>query len=141
MSLYAQGVIRVLTDLDVKYFDSGSSVVKFLGGLNEGKDRDGNYINNAIEVEVWNKTGEVVINYCPKGSNLFISGNIRQEEWEDKTTGAKRRKHVLKAARVELLPKAGDGDGNGSAAHAAAAPSTPGFTRQEEPLDPDLIPF
>ncbi len=124
MSLYAQGVVRVLTDPDVKYFDSGSSVVKFLGGLSEGKDKDGNYINNAIEVEVWNKTGEVVVNYCPKGSSLFASGNIRQEEWEDKDTGAKRRKHVFKAGRIELLPRAGDGDGAAAPPAGAAPPSS-----------------
>lgn len=140
MSLYAQGVVRVLTDPDAKYFESGSSVVKFLGGLNEGKDKDGNYINNAIEVEAWNKTVEVIVNYCPKGSSVFVSGNIRQEEWEDKDTGAKRRKHVLKAGRIELLPRTTDGDGNGNGA-APMAPSTPGFARKEEPLDPDSIPF
>lgn len=123
MSLYAQGVVRVLTDPDAKYFDSGMSVVKFLGGLNEGKDKDGNYINNSIEVEAWNKTGEVIVNYCPKGSNVFVSGNIRQEEWDDKDTGTKRRKHVLKAGRIELLPKSGDGNGEAPAA-AAAAPTT-----------------
>lgn len=139
MSLYAQGVVRVITDPDAKYFESGFSVVKFLGGLNEGKDKDGNYISNAIEVEAWNKTGEVIINYCPKGSSVFVSGNIRQEEWEDKETGAKRRKHVLKAGRIELLPKAGDGGGAASAAEAsplAAAPLT------AAPLaDTDEIPF
>lgn len=130
MSLYAQGVVRVLTDPDAKYFDSGLSVVKFLGGLNEGKDKDGNYINNSIEVEAWNKTGEVIVNYCPKGSNVFVSGNIRQEEWDDKDTGAKRRKHVLKAGRVELLPKAGDGAAPAAAPAAAAA----------QPSD-EFIPF
>ena len=133
MSLYAQGNVRVLTDPDVKYFESGSSVVKFLGGLNEGKDKDGNYINNSIEVEVWNKTGDVIINYCPKGSSVFISGNVRQEEWDDKDTGAKRRKHVLKAGRVELLPRAGDGQGGGATGSPmAAAPSK---------VDSDEIPF
>lgn len=118
MSLYAQGIVRVLTDPDAKYLETGSSVVKFLGGLSEGKDKSGNYINNSIEVEAWNKTGEVVINYCPKGSSLMVTGNIRMEEWEDKDTGAKRRKHVLKAGRIELLPRGGD-------APAAAATASP----------------
>jgi single-strand DNA-binding protein len=121
MSLYAQGVVRVLTDPDAKYFESGTSVVKFLGGLNEGKDKEGNYINNSIEVEAWNKTAQVVIDYCPKGSNLFVSGNIRQEEWDDKETGAKRRKHVLKVGRIELLPR--NGEANGAAPAAAPAPA------------------
>ena len=139
MSLYAQGVVRVLTDPDARYFDSGKSVVKFLGGLSEGKDKDGNYINNSIEVEVWNQTGEVIINYCPKGSSVFVSGNIRQEEWDDKDTGAKRRKHVLKAGRIELLPKANETDPAAAAAPApAAAAATPVAAVQ---VDVDDIPF
>ena len=135
MSLYAQGVVRVLTDPDVKYFESGKSVVKFLGGLSEGKDKNGNYIQNSIEVEAWDKTGEVIVNYAPKGSNVLVSGNVRQEEWDDKETGVKRRKHVLKAARIELLPRAGDG--NGATAPAAASP----FGAAPDPIDPDSIPF
>ena len=127
MSLYASGNVRVLTDPDVKFFDSGLSVVKFLGGLNEGKDKDGNYINNSIEVEAWNKTGEVIVNYAPKGSTIFVSGNIRQEEWDDKDTGAKRRKHVLKAGRIELLPKSGDGTAASASAPDAAAPLPAGI--------------
>ena len=127
MSLYASGNVRVLTDPDVKFFDSGMSVVKFLGGLNEGKDKDGNYINNSIEVEAWNKTGEVIVNYAPKGTTIFVSGNIRQEEWDDKDTGAKRRKHVLKAGRIELLPKGGDGAAAPASTPDAAAPLPAGI--------------
>lgn len=136
MSLYAQGNVRVLTDPDIKYFESGTSVAKFLGGLNEGKDKDGNYINNAIEVEAWNKTAEVIINYAPKGSSIFVSGNIRQEEWEDKDTGAKRRKHVLKAGRIELLPRQGDAPTGAPAAApaAAASPLGGGFDESEIPF-------
>lgn len=137
MSLYAQGVVRVLTDPDAKFFESGSSVVKFLGGLNEGKDKDGNYINNAIEVEAWNKTGDVIVNYAPKGSNIFVSGNIRREEWEDKDTGMKRRKHVLKAGRIELLPRQGDTPAGAPAAAPAAAGSPLGGAFAES----DEIPF
>lgn len=133
MSLYAQGVVRVLTDPDTKFFESGSSVVKFLGGLNEGKDKDGNYINNSIEIEAWNKNGEVIINYAPKGSSLFVSGNIRQEEWDDKDTGAKRRKHVFKAGRVELLPRSGDSQG-------ATAPLA-GSPFGASPVTDEEIPF
>lgn len=120
MSLYAQGIVRVLTDPDAKFFDTGSSVVKFLGGLSEGKDKDGNYINNTIEVEAWNKVGETLVNYCPKGSNVFVSGNVRMEEWDDKETGKKRSRHVFKAGRVELLPRSGDAPAAPSAAPAAA---------------------
>jgi single-strand DNA-binding protein len=122
MSLYAQGVIRVLTDPDAKYFESGKSVVKFFGGISEGKDKEGNYINNAIEVEAWGQDGEIIVNYAPKGSSVLVSGRLRQDEWTDKASGELRRRHVLTANRIELLPKSGDGT---AAAPATAAPAAP----------------
>lgn len=105
MSLYASGLVRVITDPEARYFESGTSVVKFFGGLSEGKDKDGEYIKNGIDVEAWNKTGQVIMDYAPKGSVIHVSGNVVREEWMDRETGAKRSKHVLKASRVELLSK------------------------------------
>jgi len=127
MSLYASGNIRVITDPEMKTFESGSSVVKFYGGLNEGKDKNGEYIRNGIDVEAWNKTGQVIIDYAPKGSMVFVSGTVVKEEWLDKDTGAKRSKHTLKASRIELLPR--------SEAAAAPAASSGLFEGSEE------IPF
>lgn len=127
MSLYCSGPVRVVTDPDAKYFESGTSVVRFYGGLNEGKDKNGEYIKNGIEVEAWNKTGQVIIDYAPKGSIIHVSGYLHREEWDDKDTGAKRSKHILKANRIELLPS--NTGGTASSAPAAAAP------------DDDEIPF
>lgn len=128
MSLYASGPVRIVTDPEAKFFESGTSVVKFFGGLNEGKDKNGDYIKNGIDVEAWNKTGQVILDYAPKGSVIHVSGNIVREEWTDKDTGAKRSKHILKASRIELL------SGSASSGQANAAPSEPS-------VDHDEIPF
>ncbi len=141
MSLYAHGIVRILTDPDARYFESGSSVVKFLGGLSEGKDKNGNYINNSIEVEAWNQSGEVITNYCKKGSSVMATGNIRQEEWEDRETGAKRRKHVFKVNRFELMPRSDDSGSPAPAPAAAAAPSPLAAPYPSELVEPDDIPF
>ena len=47
MSLYASGIIRIITDPSLRTFDSGTMVANFAGGIQEGKDKDGNWINNA----------------------------------------------------------------------------------------------
>lgn len=114
MSLFASGVVRIITDPEVRTFETGSQVIKFYGGLNEGKDKEGEYIRNGIDVEVWNKNAQVILDYAPKGTSIFVSGNVIKEEWNDKETGAKRSRHTLKASRVELLPRS-------EAAPAAAA--------------------
>ena len=105
MSLYASGIVRIISDLQFRTFESGNMVCNFAGGIQEGKDKDGNWINNAIDVEIWGKAAEVITNNLHKGDSLFVSGNIRRQEWDDKETGKKRSKHILNAVRFEFLPR------------------------------------
>jgi hypothetical protein len=35
----------------------------------------------------------------------MVSGNIKRQDWADKTTGDKRSKHVLSVQRFEFLPR------------------------------------
>jgi single-strand DNA-binding protein len=106
MSLYASGIIRIITDPSLRTFDSGTMVANFAAGIQEGKDKDGNWINNAIDIEIWGKSAEVVVDRCKKGDSIFVTGNIRRQEWADKETGSKRSKHILSAQRFEFLPRA-----------------------------------
>jgi single-strand DNA-binding protein len=105
MSLYATGIIRIISNPALRSFDSGTMVANFAGGIMEGKDRQGNYINNAIDVEIWGKSAEVVVDRCKKGDCIIVSGNVKRQEWADKTTGDKRSKHVLSVSRFEFLPR------------------------------------
>ena len=60
MSLYASGIVRLITEPALRSFDSGTTVANFAGGIIEGKDKQGNYINNAIDVEIWGKSAEEI---------------------------------------------------------------------------------
>ncbi len=106
MSLYASGIIRIISDPTLKSFDSGNVVANFAGGIQEGKDKDGNWINNVIDVEVWGKSAEVIVDKLKKGDSLMVQGSVKRQEWEDKKTGDKRSKHVLAVSRFEFLPRA-----------------------------------
>jgi single-strand DNA-binding protein len=110
MSLYASGIIRIITEPSLRTFDSGTMVANFAGGIQEGKDKDGNWINNAIDIEIWGKSAEVVVDRCKKGDSIFVTGNVRRQEWADKTTGDKRSKHVFSVQRFEFLPRAAQAD-------------------------------
>ena len=105
MSLYASGVVRIISEPQLKSFDSGNVVVNFAAGINEGKDKDGSYINNAIDVEIWGKSAEIVYDKLKTGDSLFVTGNVRRNEWTDRETGDKRSKHSLSVARFEFLPR------------------------------------
>jgi len=106
MSLYASGIIRIISDPTLKSFDSGTQVANFAGGIQEGKDKNGNWINNAMDVEVWGKSAEVIVDKLKKGDSIMVTGNVKRQDWEDKKTGDKRSKHVLAVSRFEFLPRA-----------------------------------
>ena len=106
MSLYASGIIRIISDPTLKSFDSGTQVANFACGIQEGKDKNGNWINNAMDVEVWGKSAEVIVDKLKKGDSIMVTGNIKRQDWEDKKTGDKRSKHVLAVSRFEFLPRA-----------------------------------
>lgn len=105
MSLYATGIIRIISEPQLRAFESGSMVANFAGGIMEGKDKQGNYVNNAIDVEVWGKSAEVIVDRCKLKDCIQVTGSIRRQEWNDKDTGAKRSKHVLSVQRFEFLPR------------------------------------
>ena len=105
MSLYASGIVRIITEPALRSFDSGTMVANFAGGIMEGKDKQGNYINNAIDIEIWGKSAGIVVDLCKKGDCIMVSGNIKRQDWADKTTGDKRSKHVLSVSRFEFLPR------------------------------------
>ena len=106
MSIFATGIVRIITDPQLRTFDSGNMVANFVGGIHEGKDISGNWINNAIDCEVWGKSAEVIVDKLKKGDSILASGAVRRQEWNDKETGAKRSKHVLSVQRFEFMPRA-----------------------------------
>lgn len=105
MSLYATGIIRIISDPQLRAFDSGTMVCNFAGGIQDGKDKSGNWINNAIDIEVWGRSAEIITDKVRKGDSIHVTGMIRRQEWDDKETGKKRSKHVLSVSRFEFLPR------------------------------------
>jgi single-strand DNA-binding protein len=105
MSLYATGIVRIITDPQLRAFESGTMVANFAGGIQEGKDKDGNWINNAIDCEIWGKSAEPIVDKLKKGDSILVTGAVRRQEWNDKETGAKRSKHVLRIQRFEFMPR------------------------------------
>jgi single-stranded DNA-binding protein len=122
MSLYATGIIRIISDPQLRAFESGTMVANFAGGIQEGKDKDGNWINNAIDCEVWGKSAEVIVDKLKKGDSILASGAVRRQEWSTRLTPElqqacaqypevaklieKRSKHVLSVQRFEFMPRA-----------------------------------
>lgn len=93
-----------------------------------------------IDVTFWEKSAENIMKYFKKGDPILVEGELRQEKWEDKTTGDKRSKHVIRGTSWGFLPGARTGEQGGSApAQASTAQAQASSTAPTG--YPDDIPF
>jgi single-strand DNA-binding protein len=62
-----------------------------------------------VDVEAWGRTGEIVAQYCRKGSPLLVEGRLRYDQWDDRETGKKRSRLTVTAEAVQLIGGSRDG--------------------------------
>ena len=117
---------RLTADPETRYFESGKVVAKFSIAVNRTKDEA-----DFFEIEAWEKTAEVVSQYCKKGSQVGISGSLVQERWQDKTTGTNRSKVVVRCSRLELLGSRAENEGQGQGYASPAAVEPPSYAPQQ----------
>jgi single-strand DNA-binding protein len=99
---------RVGGDPDVKYFESGSVVCNLTLAVDrQSRNKDQ---PDWFNLELWGKTAEVAANYVRKGSLIGISGALKFESWQDRSTGTNRTKPVIRVERLELLTSKRDMD-------------------------------
>lgn len=114
---------RAGRDPEIKYFESGNVVANLTLAVNRRKDEDPDWFN----LEIWGKTAQVAADYVRKGSLIGVTGSIRIEKWNDRTTGEQRSKPVVRVDRLELLGSKRD--------------NAPTSDNAPQPADDDEIPF
>jgi single-strand DNA-binding protein len=92
---------RAGRDPEVKYFESGSVVCNLTLAVNR-RTRN-NDEPDWFNLEIWGKTAEVAANYVRKGGLIGISGSLKFDHWQDRSTGSDRSKPVILVDRLELL--------------------------------------
>lgn len=55
-----------------------------------------------IDITAWGRQGEVLAEYCHKGTKVGLQGRLAMDQWTDRD-GGKRSKIFLNVDRVELL--------------------------------------
>ena len=144
--------------------NTGNRVVKFRFAVGRSKknqqtgqwepDPNPLYIDcEAFTRDNFTRIVDVITNYCKKGSQILVEGQLRLDTWDDKTTGQKRSKHKIVVDDIQLLDGRGpDGGGEGQA-RSAPARSTGGgggssggggqddFHDETPRKDGDEIPF
>ena len=104
-------------DPEVKYTPSGTPVAKFTLATNERfKDKDGNWQDRTEwhSLVAWQRTAEIIGEYCKKGSQIYVEGRLKTDSWDDKETGQKKyRTDIVVNDLVLLGGRGGSGGGGG----------------------------
>ena len=66
-----------------------------------------------VDFEIWGKKGESVAQYCKKGRQVCVTGELKMDEWDDRETGQKRSKLKVRAFSVVFLGSKDDNQGDG----------------------------
>ena len=92
---------RCGSEPNVRYFESGSVVCNLTLAVNRPTRNSDE--PDWFNLEIWGRTAQVAADYVKKGSLIGISGNLKMEYWNDRSTGVQRSKPVIRVNRLDLL--------------------------------------
>ena len=90
-----------------RFLPSGAAVCNFRVATKRwaGRSEDGSRTveTDWTPVEAWEKLAEVCTRVLHKGSRVRVTGSLHTRSWEDRETGQKRFKTVVRAEEVLFL--------------------------------------
>jgi len=92
---------RLTKDTEIKYTASGTPVTKFSIANNSIANKT-EYVNY-FDVNVWGTQAVNCEKYLKKGSQIAVTGSIRQNRWQDQSTGQIKSKVEINAFSVHFL--------------------------------------
>jgi single-strand DNA-binding protein len=125
---------RLTRDPELRTFTTGGKVAAFGFAVNNRRKNQQTGVWEDypmfIDCKAFNrgetgKTADLVEQYLRKGHQAYLEGRLDLEQWDDKTTGQKRSKHVLLVDNVQFLEPRADGGEGRPAARPNATPARP----------------
>ncbi len=122
-ALMAKSVNKVILignlgkDPEVRYTPQGTAVATLALATNERfKDKDGNWQDRTEwhSLVAWQRTAEIIGEYCKKGSQIYVEGRLKTDSWDDKETGQKKYRTDIVVNDLVLLGGRGGGAGSSS---------------------------
>ena len=123
------GIGRLTRDPEVRYTQSGKACAKFTLAIDRRKSADGNQQADFIQCVAWEKTAEVISQYCTKGKKIAVEGRIQTRSY-DGNDGNKRYVTEVVVQSMEFCDSKGGG-----------VSTTHGGTYAGTPVPDDDIPF
>lgn len=103
---------RLTRDAELKYTNSGSAVTTMGLAVNRSRKDGDQWVEEAnfFDVSLWGRRGESLNQYLQKGTRIAVTGELRQERWEQ--DGQKRSRVVIHASNIQLLGGNSDNQSN-----------------------------
>jgi len=104
MDINSVAIVGNLTrDAELKSTAGGASVSKFSIAVNRRRKNGDQWESEAsyFDVQLWGKQAEALSQYLVKGKQVGVSGELRQERWQQ--DGQNRSRVVIAAGNVQLL--------------------------------------
>jgi single-strand DNA-binding protein len=98
-------------DPELRYTPQGSAVCSFSVATSEKRrDKNGEMsdITTWFKITLWEKRAETASKYLTKGSQVYIEGKLRTEEWTDKDGKTRTSLEVL-ATDMQFIGSKGGG--------------------------------
>ena len=94
---------RITRDLELRYSDSQTAVLRFSVALNRGRDKNGTDRDADFpSVLAFGKTAENISKFVGKGNRVAIDGHIRTDKYQDQNGDTVYTTDVI-ADRVEFI--------------------------------------
>lgn len=130
---------RLTRDPELKYLSNGTAVCSCALAVSrkyKAKDsKDTREETVFVDFEAWRQVAEWMGDRLHKGDPVLVSGSLKSDQWEDRQTGQKRSRIMVRADRVQALAWDASGNSANTAEHLARKPK-----QDELPADDD-VPF
>ncbi|SCB89810.1 single-strand binding protein [Gilliamella bombicola] len=128
-------------DPEVRYMQNGNVVANFSIATSESwKDKQTNETRDRTEwhrVIIFGKLAEIAGEYCKKGSQVYLEGQLQTRKWQDQSGQDRYTTEVVINPIGGTLQILGSRD---SDSHQQPKPQTTAQAQHEE-IEPDDIPF
>lgn len=137
---------RLGQDPEVRYTQNGMAIANIsLAVGSSWKDKNtGEKVESTewVRVTAFNKLAEIFGEYLEKGKQVYISGRMQTDKWEDKE-GVTRYTTKIIADQMQMLGGKSDGSGSGKRKPVTAENTGKGSQVKSAPVDDfdDDIPF
>ena len=132
-------------DPEVRYTSDGRAVTSFsIATSEEWKDRETGEKRQRTEwhrIVAFNKLGEICGEYLSKGRQVYIEGQIRTRDWEDRDGNKRYTTEIIANNMIMLGSRGGVSEAQSSTGQADTDPGYPESASSYAEKPDDDIPF